>query len=166
MNPLVLCEFHNPSHKMFWLFHLNIKNFQLAKRRKHHYQKPFSYSILWKPLTIYRKNSGQLKFRLGHSSFLCDKKLGWRLGTSLHASLAEMLCFCLKAWAFQKCLPSPGWVKTISFSLIAAELKGRVIYLNFWSMKQNAASVHPRNHKSGGRVYEAFGQQGDSHCLV
>lgn len=169
MNLLLFHEFHNPSNKMFWLFHLNIKNFQLAKRRKHHYQKPFSYLILWKPLTIYRKNSRQPKFRLKHSSSLCDKKLVWRLGNSLHASLAEMLSFCLKAWVLLKCLPSPGWVKTISFSLIAAELKWRIIYLNFWSMKQNAASMHhvcPRNHKSEGRVDKAFGQQGGSHFLM
>ena len=49
--------------------------------------------------------------------------------------------------------PLAGWVKTISFSLIAAELKWRIIYLNFWSMKPNAASMYRvclRNHKSGG----------------
>lgn len=69
-------------------------------------KKPFSYLMLWKPLTIYRRKSMQLKFRWGHSSSLCDKKFGWWLGNSLHASLAEMLSFCLKAWALQKCLPS------------------------------------------------------------
>lgn len=80
------------------------------------------------------------------------KKLGRWLGNSLHASLAEMLSFCLKAWALEGCLPSLGWVKTISFSMIAAELKWRIIYLNFWSMKPNAASVYCvclRDHKSG-----------------
>lgn len=80
-----------------------------------------------------------------------------------------MLSFCLKAWALQKCLPSLGWVKTISFSLIAAELKWRIIYLSSWSMKQNAASVDCvclRNHKSGGRVYEALGLRADSHFVV
>lgn len=99
-----------------------------------------------------QEKSRQPKLRWRHLSSLYDKKWGWWLGNSLHASLAEMLSFCLKAWALERCLPSLGWVKTISFSMIAAELKWRIIYLNFWSMKQNAASVYCvclRDHKSG-----------------
>lgn len=85
VNLLLFQELHNPSSKVFWLFHLNIKHFQLAKRRKHHYPKSFSYLLLWKPLTIYRKIAGSQSLDWGiHLPFMIKKKVRlvtWKLTT-------------------------------------------------------------------------------------
>lgn len=112
-------------------------------------------SMLWKPLTILGKitvrQSLDGSIHLFCLRFKKEKKFAFDLGS--HSTLHWQKCsFCLKAWGLQMGLPSPGWGKTISFSLIAAELKGRVIYLNFWSMKPKAASVRclrrPKRDKS------------------